>query len=88
MLKADDLTKANDPKKKFFWLKADDHGQSRRSYFAYLLYIKAGDHSENLKGEGRSHDLHWITIGSILNYDWSANWDKDWLRVQLGLEWN
>ena len=41
-----------------------------------FLYIKADDHSENLKGEGRSHGLHSITVGVQIESetDSECNW--------------
>ena len=62
--------------------------QIRRSWskqtilFRLFLYTKADDHSQNLKGEGRSYRLCKLFT---LNYGWSENWVRDWLRVQLGM---
>ena len=84
--------KVDDPKKCFFYSKQtilvkaailiDAIQIDGSKLFRLFLYTKADDHSQNLKGEGRSYRLCKLFT---LNYGWSENWVRDWLRVQLGM---
>jgi len=68
-------------------LGADDLGvESRRSFgLKQTILVKADDHSENLKGEGRSHGLHSITVGVQIESetDSECNWGWGVILVEM-----